>query len=509
MLKRYLTNAFCAVALLLMMSISGAVAEDVRLVMPFMPGENLDPAFDYSGWYLRQAGIYETLFAYDENMNLVPELARGYERASDTEWIIHLREGVQFHDGTPFDADAAIYSINRVREDPENRWYDQYSFIDSITAADDHTIKITTKEPYAPTLAAFADIRIACMVSPAADNLKTEPVGTGPFQFVSYDPDVKLTMKGNENYWNGPVEADGAVVSYIAQPETRALMLEGDEVDIAWAMPAQWYETIEDGPTTSVASKDTMRTYFMFVNTAKPPLDKVEVRQAINYAINREELVDTALEGVAGTPAKCFWPSNYPWSANDELMGYPYDPDKAKELLEDAGLTWNGEAWLYDGKPFELSIKTYTSRPANKPSAEVIASQLENIGIKTSVETLETAAIKSDMSNGNYDLALYAYGVATNGDPDYFVSQQFLSNSTEAGWTRYPGLDDLIAKGRTTLDQDERMEIYKEIQEHVLEDSPEIYLFYDKMLAGVNDRVKGFEIYPSEITILTKNVALD
>jgi peptide/nickel transport system substrate-binding protein len=122
------------------------------------------------------------------------------------------------------------------------------------------------------------------------------------------------------------------------------------------------------------------------------------------------------------------------------------------------------------------------------------------------VETLEAAAIRSAMSDGNYDLSFYAYGVATNGDPDYFVSQQFLSTGTEAGYTRYSGIDDLIEEGRTTLDQDDREDIYDDIQEQVLEDSPEIFLFYDKMLVGVSDQVEGFVIYPSEMPVLTKDV---
>ncbi len=496
----------CIWMLLLLTPIPAVVAEDIRLVMPFSPGDRLDPAYGYVGWYMRQAGICETLFSYDVDMELVPELATGYDLVGDTEWNIYLREGVTFHDGTPFNADAVVSSINRVREDPDSRWYDQYDFVDSISAVDDHTVKIVTKEPYAPTLSVLADIRLASMVSPAADDLDNNPVGTGPFKFESYENGVSLSLVGNEDYWNGPVKSEGAIVYYIRQPETRALKLEADEVDIAWAMPAQWYETIDDDPDTKIVSKETMRTYFMFVNTEKPPLDKVEVRQAINYAINREELVDTALEGVAGVPAKSFWPTIYPWSANEELEGYPFDPDKAKDLLEDAGLSWDGEAWLYDGEPFEITINTYTSRPANVPSAEVIAVQLENIGIKTTVKPLQSAAIKADMSDGNYDLALYAYGVAANGDPNYFVSQQFLSTGKEAGWTRYSGIDDLIEEGITTLDQDDRMDIYTDIQEQVLEDSPEMYLFYDKLLVGVNDRVKGFEIYPNEITILTKDV---
>ena len=503
-MKRH-TISILSICILLLMPLS-ALAGDVRLVMQHLPGDNLDPTFDYSGWYVRESGIVETLFAFDQDMNLVPELATGYEMASDKEWIIKLREGVEFHDGTPLNADAVIYSLHRVMDDPNNKWHDRFDFVDSVDAQDDHTIKITTKEVYAPTLAALADVRIASIVSPAATDLEHHPVGTGPFKFVSYEPDVKLVLEKNENYWKGPVKADRATVSYISQPETRALMLEGGEADIVWALPAQWYETIDDAPSTKVVSKDTMRTYFMFVNTAKPPLDKVEVRQAISYAIDREELVDSALEGVAGTPAKGFWSSNYPWSVNDEIEGYPYNPERAKELLESAGLTWDGQAWLYDGQPFELVIKTYTSRPANKPSAELVASQLEKIGIKASITTLEGAAITSDMSKGDYDLALYAYGTATSGDPDYFVSQQFLSSGTEAGYTRYSGIDDMILKGRSTLDENERMKIYKQIQERVLQDCPEIFLFYDRMMVGVSDKVEGFEIYPNEITIITDKV---
>jgi len=198
------------IAALLLAPMPAAFAEDLRLVMPFSPGERLDPAFEYAGWYMRQAGVYETLFSYDTEMNLVPELAEGYELASETEWIVHLREGVVFHDGTPLNADAVIYSIDRVKNDPENRWYDQYSFVDSVSVIDDYTIKIVTKVPYAPTLSTLADIRFACIVSTRRRRSGRRACGHGSLQVRKLREGMENIREiirrrggGDEAFWTG------------------------------------------------------------------------------------------------------------------------------------------------------------------------------------------------------------------------------------------------------------------------------------------------------------------
>lgn len=481
----------------------------VTAAMIFGPkGEILDPSNGWTGWYVRKAGIYETLVKNDENMVLTPELATGYERVSDTKWRIYLREGVTFHDGTPFDADAVVYSIKRVL-DTSNTRHNEYEFIDSIFASDDYTVTIITKEPYAPVIASLSD-PVVSIVSPEADDLDAEPVGTGPFKFMEFEPGISLTVVRNNNYWGGAVKLEAAILEYVSDPQTRAYMLDAGEVDIARGIPQAEAAIIDNDPDLEVISKETLRTYFMYVNTKKGPFDDVRVRQAINYAIDREDIVEAALEGVGGVAAKSVFPSVMPWSANDDLEGYSHSQTKARSLLADAGITdTDGDGWLdYDGSRFELTIKTYTTRAELKPTAEVMVTQLEDVGIQASVQTLDTATLSEDMKNGNYELALYAWGVAPSGDPDYFLSYHFHSTGEYTKWTGYnnPDVDAWIERGRTTFDYDDRWDYYKMVQEQILEDSPEIFVFYLNELVGQNICVIGYEIYPTEITFLTKNM---
>ena len=472
--------------------------------------DSVDPAYKWTGWYVRKAGIYETLFKNDENMELTPELATGYRRVSSTKWRIYLREGVKFHDGTPFNADAVVYSINRVR-DPSNSRHNEYDFIDAIYKSGDYTVTIITKEPYAPTIASLSD-PVVSIVSPEADeeDLDTVAVGTGPFKLVEFEPGMSLSVERNDEYWGGQVKLESATFEYVSDPQTRAYMLEAGDVDIARGIPQAEAEIIDDNPNLNVINKETLRTYFMYVNTEKEPLDNVKVRQAINYAIDRDQIVETALEGVGGVAAKSVFPSIMPWSANDDLEGYPHNQAKALSLLAEAGITdTNGDGWLdYKGSTFELSIKTYTKRPELKPTAEVIEAQLEDIGVQASVEIRDTSALKAEVAAGDYDLALYAWGVAPTGDPDYFLSYHFHSTGKYAGWTKYsnPEVDRLIEEGRTTFDYDDRWEIYRKAQEQILEDSPEIFVFYLNELVGLTNEVQGYEIYPNEITFLTGEI---
>ncbi len=168
---------------------------------------------------MREAGIYETLFYDDENMELKPELATGYKALSGTEWEITLRKGVFFHDGTPFNADAVIYSFNRVL-DPANSRSSEYSFIKDVRKTDDYTIVIETTEPYAPLITSLVD-PLMSIVSPNIIDVDKQPIGTGPFVFSAFEPGASLDVVKNENYWGGDVGLDKVYTTYITDATSR------------------------------------------------------------------------------------------------------------------------------------------------------------------------------------------------------------------------------------------------------------------------------------------------
>lgn len=485
-------------------------AGDLKAVMIFFK-DSLDPANGWMGWYVREAGIYETLFYLDENAVIKPELATGYDQISDTEWRIHLRKGVLFHDGTPFTADAVVYSLDRVI-DPDNSRHTEYDFIQSITKDDDYNITITTTEPYAPTIASLAD-PLCSIVSPALEDPANEASGTGPFMLESWEPKASVSLVKNPCYWGGDVKLHSARIDYIDDPTARALSLQSGDADLVESIPASYYEALQSDPAYQMMSKTTLRDYFMFVNTGKPPLNNTNVRQALNYAIDRQGVVDSALEGVGGTAELGIFPSIMPWSASNRgLTGYDYNPTKAKELLAAAGVTdTDGDGWLdYDGAPFTLTIETYTSRPALPAASNIIADQFEQIGIKTTVKELSSSAVKEDMSDGTYDLAMYSYGVGTTGDPDYILSLFAYSGATEAKWCCYsnPTMDAWIEEARQSMMSDQRQALYDQIQQQLVDDSPQIYVFSEKQLTGASTAVTGYKIYPNEVTFLTKDIGL-
>lgn len=479
------------------------------VAMIFGPTSTLDPAYKWTGWYVRKAGIYETLFKYNNEMELTPELATGHTRVSDTIWEVQLREGVKFHDGTPFNADAVVYSIERVM-DVSNSRSSEYDHIASITTAGDYTVRITTTEPYAPTIASLTDPLVS-MVSPDATDLDNDPVGTGPFMHDAHTFGTSLSVVRNPDYWGGGVKLEDVTLTYISDSTTRATMLVSGDVDMARGLPYPQVSDIEDKSHLDVVSKETMRAYFMFVNTGKAPLDDVRVRQAINYAIDRDEVIDVALEGVGGVSAKGVFPSIFPW-ANDELAGYPHNQATALALLAAAGIAdSDSDGTLeYGGEDFTLNIMTYTTRAALEPSVEVIQSQLEDIGIVVTTDFTGSSDVKAAMTAGTYDLAFYSYGVAPSGDPDCYLTAHFDSTAgyKENGWTRYSNatVNSLLESARQEMDIGTRKDYCDQAQAIIVEESPEMFIFHETELVGYDTKVVGYEIYPNEITFITKNM---
>ncbi len=471
-------------------------------------GGSLDPANGWTGWYVHQAGIYETLFYYDADMNLMPKLATGYKQLNDTEWEIQLRKDVTFHDGTKMDADAVLSSLNRVL-DPSNSRSSEYSFIKDVQKTGNYTIVIETNGTCAPLISSLVD-PIMSIVSPKAENLDTEPVGTGPFKFVSFEPGTSLELEKNPDYWGGEAKVDRVLIQYNKDSTARTMLIKSGDVDIARDPLQSEYSALKNNPDINVTSKETLRTYFLYVNGGKAPFNDTRVRQALSYAINRQEIVDTALEGVSGIPATGVFTNTMPWNANNRIKSYEYNPEKALELFEEAGITKGDDGKLYyNGKPFTVEIQTYTKRAALQPSAEVIASELEDIGITSKVTILESAALQENALAGTYDFSLSAWNTAPIGDPDYFLSTHFLSTGSYAsGWLRYsnPQVDEWILEARNESDTEKRAELYDKVQEQIQEDAPVLPVFYANEIYAFSSNVEGFVMYPNEYTIITKDI---
>ncbi|PAV11931.1 peptide ABC transporter substrate-binding protein [Methanosarcina spelaei] len=471
-------------------------------------GGSLDPANGWTGWYVHQAGIYETLFYYDADMNLMPKLASGYKQLNDTEWEIQLRKDVTFHDGTKMNADAVLFSLKRVL-DPSNSRSSEYSFIKDVRKTGEYTIVIETNDVYAPLISSLVD-PVMSIVSPSIVDADKQPDGTGPFKFVSFEPGASLEVEKNPNYWDGEAKVDRILIQYNKDSTARTMLIKSGDVDISRDPLQSEYSALKSNPDINVTSKETLRTYFLYINGGKAPFNDTRVRQALFYAINRQEIVDTALEGVSGIPAKGIFTSTMPWNANDQIESYDYNPEKALELFEEAGITKGTDGKLYyNGKPFTVEIQTYTKRAALQPSAEIIASQLEKIGITSKVTILESAALTENAVAGNYDLSLAAWSTAPTGDPDYFLSSHYLSTGNYASkWLRYsnPQVDKWILEARTETDEKKRAELYDKIQIQIQKDAVLLPVFYANEIYALSSNVTGFEMYPNEYTIITKDI---
>ncbi|ABN06894.1 4-phytase [Methanocorpusculum labreanum Z] len=473
-------------------------------------GGSLDPANGWEGWYVDKAGIYETLFAYDPDMVLQPKLATGYKLLNDTTWEITLRKGVTFHDGTPFNADAVIFSFNRVLNASNSRAY-EYAFIEDVRKTDDYTIIIETNKPYAPLIASLVD-PIMSIVSPNIVDVNKQPVGTGPFVFSALESGASLDVVRNENYWGGKVGLAGVNTTYIGDATARTLLIKSGDADVVRDILPSEYAAVKNAADTHVESKAMLRTYFVYMNENKAPFNDVRVRQALSYAVNRQEIVDTALEGVGGVVAVGPFSYSSPWNANDEIESYAYNKEKALALLAEAGILPGADGKLYyNGKPFTIEITTYSKRAALPPTLEVIAAQYEDLGITVNTRIMESSAIKVDVAAGNYDMTMAAWSTMPTGDPDYFLSRMFFSTAAYAStWLHYsnPEVDELILKASTTFDQAERAELYDEIQNITQNDAGLIYLFYESQNWGVGNDVLNLEIYPNEYTMMTKDITI-
>ncbi|WP_138422769.1 ABC transporter substrate-binding protein [Maritimibacter alexandrii] len=450
--------------------------------------------------------IYEGLVQYKSGtLEVEPSLAESWEVSEDgTEYTFMLREGVSFHDGTPFNAEAVKFNFDRML-DEEHPYHDTgpfplaffFSAVENVEVVDDLTVKFTLNEPYAPFLSNLA-YPTGLLVSPTAvadsgADYGRNPVGTGPFQFVEWKSNERVVVEKYPDYWGEPAGTDAVVFRPITDANTRVAEMLSGGIDVMVEVPPTALSEFQNDDY-NIVEQAGPHVWFLILNAKEGPFATKEVRQAANYAINKEALVNDVLEGTADVAAGPTPPA-FAWAYNDELDPYPYDPDKAKALLEESGVE-------------DLSLTFYVTEGGSGmldpiPMGTAIQADLNAVGFDVKIETYEWNTFLGEVNpglEGKADMAEMAW--MTN-DPD---TLPFLALRTEAfpdqggfnsGYYSNPEVDDLLAQARVATDQEERAALYKEMQAIVQDDAPWVFVANWKQNAVTSNRVENLILEPS------------
>ncbi|SFP92483.1 ABC transporter substrate-binding protein [Tranquillimonas alkanivorans] len=450
--------------------------------------------------------LYEGLVRYAPG-TLEPEplLATDWEISEDgTEYTFNLREGVTFHDGTPFNAEAVKFNFDRML-DEDHPYHETgpfplaffFSAVENVEVIDDLTVKFTLNEPFAPFLSNLA-YPTGLLVSPDAvraqgQDFGRNPVGTGPFRFAEWASNERVVLERNVDYWGEPAGTEAVVFRPITDANTRVAELLAGGIDVMVEVPPTSLSQFE-GEQFEIHEQAGPHVWFLILNAKEGPFADKLVRQAANYAVDKEAIVNDVLEGTAEVAAGPIPPA-FAWAYNEELDPYPHDPERARDLLAEAGVE-NPEVTFYVTEGGSGMLDPV-------PMATAIQADLAEVGFDVNIETYEWNTFLGEVNpglEGKADMAEMAW--MTN-DPD---TLPYLTLRTAAfpedggfnsGYYSNPEVDDLLEQARTATDQDERARLYKEVQAIVKEDAPWVFVANWKQNAVTNDRVEGFELEPS------------
>ncbi|MFB0515148.1 MAG: ABC transporter substrate-binding protein [Candidatus Neomarinimicrobiota bacterium] len=432
--------------------------------------------------------IYDTLVRYDENLEMEPMLAESWENPDDTTYIFHLREGVSWHDGEPFNAADVVHSFERVMN-PDTGSYlaTRLAQVDSVEALDDHTVKVVMKE----VNAAFLDNLVAISIVPehVGDEIRSNPVGTGSFTFVEWEPNERIVLAKNENYWKeGLPYLDKIVFKIIPDTQVALTNLEAGEVDLVdWLTPAdaEIAKTLEGVELYVVPDTTQLAFWEVSPTSAVEPLRDPKVRQALVMCIDREAIGDLVFKGY-GQPAINPIPEKS-W-AYTEIKDYGYDPAKAKELLAELG---------YKEGDISFKIITWAGYKTLEDMSLVWQQGLAEAGVNCEVEVLEVQVMLGKYTSFDYDVTTNVY--APSPDPNSWfdvVMMPHLRSESVAIKADYdnPEMFDLIIAANSTLEQEKRKGMYARLQEWNNEELVCILAWREAIIAAHKPIVHGFII---------------
>ena len=463
--------------------------------------------------YAVMSNVFENLLQYDPvTFDAKPALAESYEVSPDgMVYTFRLRPNVVFHDGTPMNGEAVKFSYQRIM-DPNNEFFKLgqpfplidfwYEAIDPnrIEVRDELTVVFALKKPHS-TLDAFLAWPAAAIVSPTAvqkfgADFRTNPVGTGPFQFKEWVPNQRVEFTRFDRYWGGPAALDGIVFRPIVEEQTRLTELLAGNIDLAYDLPPDNVAQVKESPDVQYIETPLGHVWYLTLNTRVGPTADVKVRQAIAHAIDKDAIITDILQGTA-IPATGPIPSSIDYAYTDQVPTYPYDPERASALLAEAGY----------GDGFEtrfLVPQSGSGMQSPRTMGEAIQAMVGEVGIDAQIEVLEWGAYIDSYAKGLPDDVAMAecswFTTDARNIPNLTLTCGTVSPAGyNAGYYCNEQLDALIDQFTRTLDRGQQAEIMAQLQNLVATDVPNVYVDTQLGTAALSKEYAGFNLHPSQL----------
>ncbi len=451
--------------------------------------------------------VYNGLVKYDKNINIIGDLADSWDISPNGLVItFHLRKGVRWHDGRPFTAADVLYTY-QVTTDPQTptAYAGDFLKVKKAEVLDDYTFRVTYDKPFAPALiswgAAVLPRHLLAGFDITRSPLARRPIGTGPYKFKEWVAGQKIALVSNADYFEGRPYIDGYITRIIPDMATLFLELRSQGIDISGLSPLQFKRQTENKLFQNNFNKYRHLAFaytFLGYNLKNPLFTDKRVRQAISHAINKEEIISGVLLGLGKPATGPFKPGT--WAYNGNVKIYNFNPQKARELLAEAG--WrdiNGDGILEkDGKPFVFELVLSQGNETRQKCAEIIQRQLAEVGIAVKIRVLEWAAFINDFINKRrFDAVILGWTIPP--DPDaYDVWHSSKTAPEELNFISYKNaeVDELLEKGRSTFNQRERKKYYDRFQEILAEDQTSTFFYVPDELTIINKRFRGIEPAP-------------
>jgi peptide/nickel transport system substrate-binding protein len=473
--------------------------------------DTLDPRLTKvtSGFRMKELA-FNGLVSISPDYSAAPDLAEKWDNPDSKTWVFHLRQGVKFHDGSSLTASDVKFTYESVLDQTFSSPFRAfYLSVDKVDATDPNTVRFTLNAPFAPFLS-YMDLAILpqATTQKLGAGFSTKPVGTGPFKVDRWVTGDTINLSAYDGYYGGRAKLDKITVKVVPDNSARVLALESGDLDFVQSPVSPQDVSRVQSETSKAKLERTPAAGYTYVNLncADPILADKQVRQALSYLVDKQQLISTIYKGI-GQPA------NGPivpgmWAYSTDIPSYDYNPNKAKQLLDQAGWTVGSDGVrAKNGQRLALTVRTHSEDPDRKQLIQVLQSEFQNVGIDATTNTVEFPALFQDVQDGKYEVVVI--GWLNLSDPDRATFRQFTIDGT-ANYGKYnnPQVDQLLKMARTTLNQNQAKQQYTDAVKMIVDDAPYIFVQVQEYIAIYTPKLQGYVINPVANWLSFKDVSL-